>query len=488
MQDFTELLKDCETDLRAGRTQSVAKRLGRLNTSKIPREMRLPLANVCRRAGLVSVGMKILSAAVRPKRGGEMATSGELAEYAVLLHRSGANNEALATLARVDTSKVPEALLYRAFCNFQDWEFDQAIVALGGYLEAPLAPYPRFVGQVNLAAAHVWAQNWDKALELLGANIATAKESSYFRLQANCHELRAQVHLSQNRMGEARVDLEEANKLFVANSAGLDQLFVKKWTAIVSSLESGRLEKIEDFRTEALTRQNWESVRDVDFWALRVQFEEDRFEHLLFGTPFPNYRARVCEEFGREPERSHYVFGAESAPCLDLASGCLVGTGRELLSPGKKGHQALEALLRDFYRPLRLGSLFAELFPGEHFDIFSSPDRVHQILRRTRRALEENDIPVVIEEIKGSYKVRIEGNFSFLVPWDRRPVEGHHVDFARLQAEYPVGQRFSAKEARLRLGMPKSTFQLLTSWAVEHGKLEMSGPKNAARYRVRNAA
>ncbi|MGZ3723104.1 MAG: hypothetical protein ACXVA9_09250, partial [Bdellovibrionales bacterium] len=116
MSGYAELIAACEADVRASQTQNVAKRLAKLNSARVPREFRLPLANLCRRAGLHSLGITLLTRIVHPLKNNptEAASSPELAEYAVLLLRSGAMSEALTTLNEVSTSKVPESLLYRA--------------------------------------------------------------------------------------------------------------------------------------------------------------------------------------------------------------------------------------------------------------------------------------------------------------------------------------------------------------------------------------
>jgi tetratricopeptide (TPR) repeat protein len=485
MAMYENLIRECESDLRAGRTQSVAKRLSKLNTVKVPREYRLALANLCRRSGLVSTGLKLLSRIIHPLRSAQIdpPKAEELAEYGVLLHRNGATNEALQTLERVDSARVPESLLYRAFCHFNHWDPDLAIPCLRDYLKSPLEPYARFIGEVNLAAAFVSAGRWQEALDLLERNIATARTNSYVRLQANCHELRGQVFLNLHDLARAKTELEAASGLLSSNTS-MDLLFVKKWLAHIQALESRSLTPLLEFKKEALARQDWESLREADRFGLKVEFSEPRFEHLIFGSPFARYRETVFQELDRRLESDFYVLGEPSGPCLDLNSCRLVGSGAEILNPGKKTHQLLEALLRDFYRPMRVGGLFAELFPGEHFDIFSSPDRIHQILRRSRILLKEKGIPVKIVENGTNYSLRVESGFSFLVPLQRMPVDGHHVHLAKLAEFYQPDREFSAKEAREKLKMPKSSFQVLSAWAVANGKLEMRGPKNMVRYRI----
>src|SRR5665213_926712 len=209
MNSYQELIAACEADVRASQTQNVSKRLAKLNTSRVPREWRLPLANICRRAGLHSLGITLLTRGVHPQKTNpvEAASPQELAEYAVLLLRSGALSEALTTLNGVKPSQVPESLLYRGFCHFSGWDFDQAIPCLEEYLRSPLAAYAGLVGKVNLAYAYVECGMSDKAAALLEENIDFAGTHGHTRLQGNCHSLRAQLHLKNSEFDQARREL-----------------------------------------------------------------------------------------------------------------------------------------------------------------------------------------------------------------------------------------------------------------------------------------
>src|SRR4051812_14535658 len=61
MKQFTTLLNECEAAIRKGHTREVASRLKGLSTHEVPRELRLPLANLCRRAGVIPLSGKLLS-------------------------------------------------------------------------------------------------------------------------------------------------------------------------------------------------------------------------------------------------------------------------------------------------------------------------------------------------------------------------------------------------------------------------------------------
>ena len=484
MKSLTDLLQECEADLRAGQGQQVAKRLAKLNSAKVPREYRLRLANICRRAGLIAVGLRLLSPVIHSEtdRNNSDATSEELAEYAVLLQRSGALEEALSTLGRVDTDAVPAALLYRAFCRFNRWQYEEAIPDLKDYLKNPPSDYMKIVGQVNLAAALLATDRIDEAQRTLAQVIESARAQGFSRLVGNSLEMRAQVHITKNDFAQAKSDLDEAMSLFGPEQT-LDHLFVRKWKAVLASIESSSPLPLMEFRQAAQAQRDWESVREADLFALKIQFDKDKLDHLYFGTPFGSYRERVRRKLGTAPEETSYIFGKPGSPTLDLLTGEIEGFPH--LTAGGKVHQCLEILTRDFYRPISLGGLFAELFPWEYFEIDSSPNRVHQIIRRTRRWLEDARLPMEVIEDASHYSVRITGDFALLVPLERGSVEWHELQLQKLRSTTSALDAFSASEARTKLGLSVASFKRLASWALEHGKFEKLGAGCATLYRLR---
>ncbi len=218
---------------------------------------------------------------------------------------------------------------------------------------------------------------------------------------------------------------------------------------------------MDELRQIAYQSRDWEAIREADLFSLKVEMNKVQFLHLVFGTPFLSYRQRIINELGGLPDRTMYVLGPKVSPRMDLTTGEINGV--EHLTPGRKCHQLIEILLRDFYSPLRIGGLFLELFPGDYFNISSSPDRVHQIVRRTRRWLEQEKIPVQIVENHGFYSLQIVGDFSFRVPLERHSVESMHRYFDKLKRAFGEDE-FSARAATEKLGLSRRTIQRVVSW------------------------
>jgi hypothetical protein len=168
---------------------------------------------------------------------------------------------------------------------------------------------------------------------------------------------------------------------------------------------------------------------------------------------------------------------------MDMTTGQIQGLGSRGEVTGKM-HLMFEALLRDFYRPIRLGGLFAALFPDEHFDIFSSPHRVHQIIYRCRHWIARNGFPIEISESFGNYSLRRTGEFGFLVPLERMSVERPALILQSLRAKFGGPYGFTARAAREHLDISSGTFQRFLTWAVAEGHLQRTGQNKATRYRV----
>lgn len=422
---------------------------------------------------------------IYPTRQSHSATNSEKSEYAVLLHRLGALDEALQILSTVDPNLAPEALLYRTFCLFNRWEYEAALPVLESYLSIQTDLYLTFVARLNYNAALVSASRLIEAREDLNELIQICKVHKYHRLEGNCHELRSQIHIRQHQYAEARADLNAASQL-LSSIDSFDSFLVKKWTVILDSLESGDPSTLNALREEAMTRGEWETARETDRYRLSISFDERTFNHLVFGTPFPQYRKNLFGEFNLIPSQETYDLNPASKSFLDVNTGWVHGEESCKVPFGRKIHQVVEILYRDFYRGLRIGGLFSELFPNERFDIESSPGRVHQLLHRTRQWCHSNSVPLNIVMHNGFYRPKLGSSFSARVPLHREPISLYQQHWKILEVSFRRGEPFTAKKARLKLGLPRTTFQRMINWALQEGLLQRMGEYNQVQYRRPN--
>lgn len=480
---ISKLIEFCENEVREGRLATATKALASVNLSSVARELRLPMANLCRRLRMHFQGLRLLTPVVyqTKRKWAEEASPEELTEYAILLERAGGIREALRIAEKIDSTKVPQALFCRISCLVSQWDYLAAIPLLKQYAGLCQTPYARLIAEVNLAAALIADGHLQAAGEILPNILEQTKTSSSIRLHANCLELRAQLGMGNLISLAAKTDLEEAARLLKGSST-LDSIFIEKWKAVIRARELKSTAPLLRFRGRAQALKQWETVRETDLLILKIRFEQERFNQLLFGTPYHQFRLRVQRELGTTALESVYRIGPAKASGLNLISGRLSGIKASSVPEGKI-HELLRALFSDFYRPFPVVALFSNLFANEYFNITSSPFRVRQIIFRARAWLNSEEIPITILSRQGQYQAQCESRFSVLVSLDNRAPKRQDKRLTVLKAAF-MDRDFSAREARSRLKMPLTTFNRFISWALENRQLEKFGQGPATRYRI----
>ena len=481
--NYGQFCNQCDALLKAGDLSSVAKKLTEFSVARVPREWRLPLANLARRAGQVTIGLKILSPLMQPDAI-RKPDSKEMAEYAILLQRCGAVRDALRWLKEVDTRQAPEALLYKAFCLFNRWDYAAGIEPLQHYIPLADGEYSRLVGRVNLAAAFVHTRQFAQARELLKANLSEAAELKATRLEANCREMLAQVYIHTGSLDVAEALLGAA-KTKLSGAVTVDQIFIHTWTGYLSSMREGNISALLEARQLAKDQNRAESVREIDLLSLKVNFEEAKFHHLYFGTPYPEFRKHMVQFLGVEPQAQEYLLGSAGGEKINLHSG-KSESGLEMPKGGKI-HQLFAALARDFYRPQSTGALFSELCPDQHFDIYSSPLRIRQIVHRARTWAETENIPLRIENARSGYSLKVEGELGLVIDKVAESVEPVAQLVTKLKAKFANGDSFSAKEAQTELNVTPAIFRRVLKTALESGVAEKFGASTNTVYFIRVA-
>lgn len=477
---YQQIIDKCDALIKAGQLQQVAQIMGQLNLSQVPRTKRQSLAKICRRATLISQGLRLLHPIIRQEKSLENpATSGELCEYAVLLIRNGSIQEAEALLKNVNLKEAPEGLMYLGFVGIANWDYVPAAHFLKEFLDSNSDPYTKLIAQVNLASCYVVLSQFAEASHLLEECIELARQAGANRLIGNCHELFGQVHFWQNNFAGARLSLLKASEIF-GNAQSYDQLLILKTQSIMNALEANSLEPLQSFRKNALQRQHWESVREADLFTLKVQFQQQKLDHLICGTPLSHYRERIQTLIGHKPSSS-YILGDPSSKCLDLQTG-RSETNAELL-PGRKMHQVIAALTKDFYVPRNIGHLFSDLYPGEFFNISSSRFRVRQLIVRARMWLKESNIPASIDHNNGTYRFQIHGRFGIRIPLETAPIDILDVRWFELKTAF-TSRKFSAEEACSHLRIPRTTLRRLIDWAMSNGLLQKTGVGRSTCYQI----
>ena len=486
---LSDLIAECEVHIRNGRGREVVPKLRKVTLAKVPREERLPFANICRRLNLISLGLKTLSSVVRadPKLNEDPPTNAEKGEYSVLLMKNGSYVEAtrLLTEIREPDEKIQ---LQTAFCHIFQRRPSAAVPLLQSYIARSEWGYTRLIGSVNLASVLIDLGRREEAQELIEKNIEASDEGDYHRLKANNLELRAQIRIAKQDFIGAEKDLAVAEGLLSTDS-GTDLLFIRRCQAILGSLRSAEPGPLLRFKEQVIEKRHWESLREVDLSLLKVSYDRALHEHLFFGSPYADFRSQIAREIEIRLTSDYYIYGRADAPLLEIGTGEFQGLDSGRSFPvGGKTHQLMEILMRDFYRPISLGGVFEGLFPGEYFDANSSPDRVYQILRRTRAWIKKSMLPFEIVETEGAYNIRVTGEIGIIVSSERKPVDANQLNWKRFIVSPFPKNGFVAQHITDVLGISRSQALELLKWAQEQDLIDKVGSGRSTRYRPKGLA
>lgn len=485
------LLEQTDHAIKAGQGRVARRILRSSDLNRVPRAHRSKLANIARRADLPNLAVSLLNPLVRPstRKKGDAATDVEKAEYAAALTSIGAADEAIEVLGEFDSSQTPAALLYHAFALFGSWDYAAAIPLLESYVQSSsLSEYERLVGRVNLAAALVHTKCLDRAEPMLIELKAFAQKQGHRLLLGNVLEIWAQaaIHAKDWKLAER---LLAESRATLASSESLGEFFVKKWEVILSALRSDSLascqKAFDRLRQEALQWQHWETLRDLDFFTASISRDAHAALHVYAGTPFAAFRSRLLLEipFSLDIPSSYlWRLGAKARPThqISLIDG-RNGDGEQILEVGQVMHRLLRLLASDFYRPMRVPTLFSRLFPGEHYHPIHSSMRVHQAMKRLRTWMDRSGLPIAIEEFNGFYSLKGQ-RVEIVVPTDSGKETPERLVAQQLKARFPDDE-FGVQDVRQALGTTERTAQRILRELLSQGLVVKVGKGRATSYR-----
>jgi hypothetical protein len=525
-RSLLDRLSDWDASIRKGEGRRVRRELQALlrdaraeGRQAFERRELARLAALCRRTGLPEAGVRLLAPVVRPKaRAVVRATPLEISEYAASLLNLGADREARELLDALSGEELPQALFFGALARFARWDYEGAIPCLKRYLaQEALGPYERRIGEVNLVAAKVAVfelhhheprapSKADELSDHIDRLLTETRAEEELLLHGNLLEVQAQLLIERHEFRRARASLEQSARLLKEiGSTGL--LYVRKWSAVLAALESPRsssaLDRLKHVRTEALASAQWETVRDCDFHLARaLQLARSRsssptlrrrLDYLYFGTPHEPYRDRIARLFSYEPG-PHYDWRIEAfqndrakyKAKTEAVQTMIDPLHHSRLKPGQVMQRLLRVLASDFYRPHRLASLHAELFPDRHFSFETSPQVVHQAMKRLREWFAREDLALSIEESQGSY--RLTG--SATIRTSRGPTTHDRAEtqlLSWLQALTPhfaKNPTLSFQEIAAHSTHSSRTTHRLIAQAVASGNLLREGTGKRTLYRL----
>jgi tetratricopeptide (TPR) repeat protein len=485
--NWQQLSIDIHNFIRAGKTAEAAHALQKINSSQIPRENALEFARLSRRAGLFAQALRILKPVILSdlSSASEAATPAEIGEYSISLFKTGCVYEAMRWLDTIKSSEVGEAEMYLGFSHMMEWDYEKAVPPLKKFIAATPDSFIKLVAKVNLSAALVNTGETGEAETLIHLNIDEAEKFNNLRLKANSYELLSQIAIKDKNYKLAAQFLDSAWKILSLDSS-IDQLFVVKWRAILNALQNNDVSDLNAARKAALEQSHFETLRDLDFYELKVKFSESIYGRLYCGTPFVAYRSKLLREFSAHNPPQSYIFGEPGKPVLDIDS-MAFESGESVLEITPQLQQTFKAVWSDLYRPRSVGSLFEKIFTGEYFDINSSPNRVHRLVARLRAWLKIHDVAVSVEFENGGFVGHLEQGIQLQIrpqnsEGDSNRQPGFELKWNKAEALMNEIKEFSAEELADKLQQNHSSATRLLKWATENKRVYKKGSGRSSRY------
>jgi hypothetical protein len=497
---LADLLPEIEKLVVHGSLGAAAEALRGLSARRIPREHASHFASLSRRTGQPALALNALHKIVRPleKRGrDEPATDREKSEYAAALNDVGASREALALLSGLDHKKAPSARLYEGFALMRIWELDAAIERFRAVAGSPAAtPLGRYRATIELAGCLIDGPGKLAEAKDLLLKVREETGPGHFRMiHKDAFLVLTQAYLQSREWAQAARSLDRLEALSREENDQFFLLLTRKWRAILA-IETARdksrvLSELGEVRDALRAARRWEDARLCHYYEAAARGSRELFLHLYFGTPYPAFRAKLEKGLGRAPLPGIYEWRlssrekrtrSASAPLFDMSA---------TLAEGALPQRLLRAICLDLYRPARVTELHELLFPGEYFNPHSSPDRVHQNLKRLRAWLRKMRAPLGVTEWDGFYGLAspegciVRLNDLTFEQWFAADGETARLQtaVARLRAKRGSSP-FSATEAASDLEMSERSALRLLGEAVAGGFLEKTGKGRATRYRV----
>lgn len=490
---YVDLKSQINQMIVSGHVSDAQKCLKALNPAKVPRELRLDFAAMCRRVNLPQTALILLHRAVRGDNHTlPTANSDERAEYAANLIRIGAVTEALQILNAIAPSTCPQALLFRVHAHYSQWEYAATIPLLHQYIAAPkLTDYERLVARANLAASLVHERNAGEAAPLLEALHRETRENSPV-IHASILKLQAELNLYLKRWMMAERKLDEAWAA-VKDPNGLDAFLIRKWRVIQKLMQSPdavALAGVNKLREEARKRKHWETLRQLDYLVAIHTGNEATLTKVCFGTPFSAFLSSAEHDLSRKiqlPRNYEWKPDGVTRTSEELRLD-LTGSNSPFAG-GSQSHVLLLALTSDFYRPFWAGRLYSTLSPQNHYHPVHSLHAVHQAIYRLRKHLLRSNLPLVIHEEDRTYRLSIVrgANISILVPRNDTYSRERATHALQNLSKLFRDREFRSAEAAEHLHCSGRNVQYLLREAVASKKVLRLGTAKNTRYRFYSA-
>ncbi len=484
-----DLLDKIDHSIRKGDFSTAKKVLDSIAISKTPERLVIRLSDLLTRAGMFKHNIKLLY----PFMFNNVAPANPriTARYALNLQQIGAYHEASRIFEDFDFPKAPEANFYYAITLFSKWDYSEATKYLKKYLQAKeLSVYERLVGKVNLIQSHLGSGDYTDGESLLKEVESEIEKPEYNLLRANCFQLKAQLLYAKKEFQKALQLLSSSEKMLKTFPSHY-QLTVRFWQMICQlalNPESNQaLKAFKELRQKSVKLGRWALVRQCDYYRSMIEQNEELFLKVYFGTPFPAYRKRLEQSFGKKitiPE--HYLWNptekkAAQNNIVDVTEGLDLNSGSRL-KRGQVPHRLLQTLSSDFYINFKLETIASYVFPDEHYNPSTSYKRAFTAVSKLQKWFKDNKIPIQVKLNDDGYRIYFVDPYVMKV----RLAYDNALEFdpkSDLLSHLADNELYSARELSGLLKIPLRTIYRKLGELVNNNQLVREKFGNEVKYR-----
>lgn len=487
-------LRQIDQLIRQGKGQLARLELQRINKSELVREDLVSIANFYRRVGLNHYGLKILNPIIRPSAAKiSKPTQEELTEYGVLLINMGIFHEGMTLLDQVDARETPNALLFKAFGLFNQWDYFSAIPLLEKYIQShSINEYQKHIGILNLLAAYVETQRFDLFDQNFGELFKFLSSNKYNLLLGNLFEIQAQRYFFEGQLKDARKSLHESAE-YLKEAESFSLFLIKKWNFIFNLDHSKKHNTSEYLKLcdEAVKDGYSEGVRDMDLYRFLEFNDSPGLNYLYWGTPYSHYQNKIknlnkqklqTSEFNFLPKLKENFQGPHFDPLKN-----------QFLQDNPLLMKMMYVLNHDFYRTLKVPEIYSLVYPENFYNPFISPDSIKQLILRLRKFLISEKLPYEITPDRGSLgltlkpRIKNENQVGLLFSFHER--SNNNIEkkllFQKLKLfKLSSSREYTYGELRREALLCDTTFGRELAKATESGLLIKSGEGHASRYLI----
>lgn len=493
---------------------------------KLTRSESLLLATLFRKVFMPEMAIKILHKYVYPNiKSSLIATDKEIAQYAQSLNQINVLIEASVLFEKVNPDLCPDVYIFLAHNNILRTKYKEAEKYIVKYIQHPKATkegkliaesfYPKIMifYKNDYKGAEDYLERYIKKIKKQNktiTKIGVVDPKYIYILNAYVFAMINQYYLNNctkaldylSLLYKEFPEIKEINSSFglrinawnllvnlkQLSKANSDSLFVLKKIKLIKN----KLAKSKDPISLVM-------IRLIDFETAKILNENKKLIELYFSARDNDILLQIHKEIITRklelPDEYIIKIGEDISPNVEVN----VQNGKNNLTKftlkEKQVPQRLfEILAADINVPLRIAELNDLLFDGEHYNPYTSPDRVHKAIKRLRHWFGKTKVPLDILSTNGMYKLVSKSGCSIIVTRVNRPgfsgsntISISDINSLKLLYNKISFRDFSSIVFAKELNVSKKTASRILNRAIKHKMVIKKGNGPSVKYSFADA-